>query len=374
MVPRKGLGLYPSNCSKNSHLLLRQVRRLYHWTVLVSTLLWSPIGTHGKGSETAPGTAAWDSPAWLGSLRPNGLRPRPFRVSAILSESSPRKSIDTLSEPSNFLMFLRRRCGFGLGACRTRPGSRAAGGLNENVASRHAHSSTDAFEAWRCIDAFRHRRCDQYSLLACRKGRIPGLAKACRRRVARRQLASVTSATSKKPPSRTARQACATWIAAAATAVDGTPRPRPAMVTAPHDRCERHRRDPEESGREAFPVGSRVRATPASASASPENRGCECRKSPKVWRRGQHRARGRSSTRRGAPRRQIVHSDERQARLFGRTIRALDESAFDYRRPETALLPPHRCAAGLLAADPTRLGQDLNGEIAELRRIRPTRH
>jgi hypothetical protein len=37
-VPRKGLGLNPSNLSKNSHLPLRQVRRLYHWAVLVSTL------------------------------------------------------------------------------------------------------------------------------------------------------------------------------------------------------------------------------------------------------------------------------------------------------------------------------------------------
>ncbi|MEY9180530.1 hypothetical protein [Bradyrhizobium sp. USDA 313] len=33
----------------------------------------------------------------------NGLQPRPFRVSAILSESSPRKSIDILSESFNFL-------------------------------------------------------------------------------------------------------------------------------------------------------------------------------------------------------------------------------------------------------------------------------
>lgn len=39
MVPRKGLGINPTNYSKNSHLPLRQVRRLYHWTVLVSTLL-----------------------------------------------------------------------------------------------------------------------------------------------------------------------------------------------------------------------------------------------------------------------------------------------------------------------------------------------
>src|SRR3954467_1115268 len=48
MVPRKGLGLDPSNYSKNSRLPLRQVRLLYHWTVRVSTLLWAPIGTHGK--------------------------------------------------------------------------------------------------------------------------------------------------------------------------------------------------------------------------------------------------------------------------------------------------------------------------------------
>ena len=39
MVPRKGLGPDPSNCSKNSHLPLRQVQRSYHWTVLMSPLL-----------------------------------------------------------------------------------------------------------------------------------------------------------------------------------------------------------------------------------------------------------------------------------------------------------------------------------------------
>lgn len=78
MVPRKGLGLDPSNYSKNSHLPLRRVRCLYHWAVLVSTLLCSPNHTHCRGSETAPGRVVWDKfgMTTLSSLRPNGLRAR----------------------------------------------------------------------------------------------------------------------------------------------------------------------------------------------------------------------------------------------------------------------------------------------------------
>jgi hypothetical protein len=95
--------------------------------------------------------------AWHGSAHfvrtacapaPSGFR-RSFR--------NPRQGgrFDTLSEPSNFLMFLRLRRSLGLGACRTRPGRvRAVGGLNENVASRHAAVLDDAFDASRCIDAF----------------------------------------------------------------------------------------------------------------------------------------------------------------------------------------------------------------------------
>lgn len=99
--------------------------------------------------------SGWDSLSWLGLVRPNGLRARPFSVSAILSESSPRKSIATLSEPSNFLMFLRLSRGLGRGPCRTRPGRvRAARGLNENVASRHATLLDDAFKASRGVDVF----------------------------------------------------------------------------------------------------------------------------------------------------------------------------------------------------------------------------
>jgi hypothetical protein len=59
MVPRKGLGPDPANYSKNSDLPLRPVQCLYHWTVLVSTLLRSPTHTRGKGSETAPDRSLW---------------------------------------------------------------------------------------------------------------------------------------------------------------------------------------------------------------------------------------------------------------------------------------------------------------------------
>ena len=38
MVPRKGLRLDPPNYSKNNNLPLHRFRRLYHWTVLLSTL------------------------------------------------------------------------------------------------------------------------------------------------------------------------------------------------------------------------------------------------------------------------------------------------------------------------------------------------
>jgi len=168
------LGLDPSNYSKNSHLPLRQARRLYHWTVLVSTYSGRQSARMAKAA-TAPGRAACDSLAWLGSLRPNGPRPRPLQglgdPFGILAKEVDRHLEGALQLSHDPLAPVR----FWPGACRTRPGRvRAAGGLNENVASRHAAFLDDAFEAWRRIDVFSSRRSDQYSLLACRKGRIPG--------------------------------------------------------------------------------------------------------------------------------------------------------------------------------------------------------
>lgn len=49
------MGLDPSNCSKNSHLPPRQVRRLYHWTVLVSTPALIAEPTHSQGSRLRVG-------------------------------------------------------------------------------------------------------------------------------------------------------------------------------------------------------------------------------------------------------------------------------------------------------------------------------
>lgn len=75
-------------------------------------------------------------------------------------------------------------------------------------------------------------------------------------------------------------------------------------------------------------------------------------------------------THRGAACRQIVDSDEREARLVRRALGALDESVFDDRGAEAACLRPRRRAPGLLATDPIRLGQNLDGEIAEFRLVR----
>jgi len=93
--------------------------------------------------EERLGTVCHDDARLTSSERPS--RPHPSGSLGDPLESSPRKSTNTLSEPSNFLMFLRLRRGLGLGARRTRPARvRAAGGLNEKFASRHAALLNDA--------------------------------------------------------------------------------------------------------------------------------------------------------------------------------------------------------------------------------------
>lgn len=127
-------------------------------------------------------------------------------------------------------------------------------------------------------------------------GRISGLASIRRRPAARRQFISATSARSTKVPSLTARQACATWIAAAATAVDGTAetaagdRQHPAAIDATGVDELLERRD-----KRNFQVTVLLR--PRLLGRAPSGEAVERRRSPRAWHRGRNRGRDRSSNR-----------------------------------------------------------------------------
>lgn len=164
-------------------------------------------------------------------------------------------------------------------------------------------------------------------------------------------------------PSLTARQACATWIAAAATAVDGTAetaagdRQHPTAIDATGVDELLERRD-----KRNFQVTVLLR--PRLLGRAPSGEAVE----PNVE---DLRGRGTEAgieeeievrTGRGAPSREIVEADDRQAGLVRRALGAVGEPAFDDRGAECTRLRPGRRVAGLLAADLVRLGQQLDGE------------
>jgi hypothetical protein len=74
-------------------------------------------------------------------------------------------------------------------------------------------------------------------------------------------------------------------------AVYGTPRLRPAIIIAPHDRSVRPRRDPEEFGRTAFRVPPQALARPAPVSERPGNHAPGCQRSRMAWRQDPRRGR-----------------------------------------------------------------------------------
>lgn len=108
LVPRKGLGLDPSNYSKNRYLPLRQVRHLYHWSVLVSILLWSSKARTARAARQRPEERF--ATVWHGSAQ--------FGRTAFVRASRSRRSFrnprqGTRSEPERPLQF---SCSAGSGA------------------------------------------------------------------------------------------------------------------------------------------------------------------------------------------------------------------------------------------------------------------